>query len=119
MQYEKNCTAFNTFGSDLKEARNALGLSRRALAEMVGMDTRYLANIENSGFIPSLSLFHDLATACKLPVQKYFYPELDENESEQRNRVKLKLALCPDKYLSFVESALDNSIQMEKETENG
>ena len=55
MQDEKDCTAFNTFGSDLKEARNALGMSRRVLAEKVGMDPRYLANIENSGFIPSLS----------------------------------------------------------------
>lgn len=40
---------FETLGSDIKEARKALGLSRRALDEQVSIDPRYLANIENSG----------------------------------------------------------------------
>ena len=114
MQENKNCTAFNSFGNDLKEARKAMKLSRKEFVEMVDIDPRYLANIENSGFIPSLALFHSLATACNLPVEKYFYPT-EEKESERLSRVKLKLALCPEKYLPFVESALDNAIQLDKE----
>jgi transcriptional regulator with XRE-family HTH domain len=61
--------SFASFGKDLKEARNILGLTRPKLAEMVHMDDRYLANIENSGYIPSLPLFHDLATAVNIPVE--------------------------------------------------
>ena len=35
---------FETLGADIKKARKALGLSRRALAEKVSIDPRYLAN---------------------------------------------------------------------------
>ena len=37
---------FETFGSDVKAAREALNISRRALAEQVSIDPLYLANIE-------------------------------------------------------------------------
>lgn len=119
MQENKSSIAFNSFGNDLKEARQAMKLSRKQFCEIVKIDPRYLANIENSGFIPSLSLFYDLVTACNLPVEKYFYPAPDNQDSEQRNRIKLKLALCPEKYLSLVEGTLDNAMQLiEKETEH-
>jgi transcriptional regulator with XRE-family HTH domain len=117
MQDNKNATAFNNFGSDLKAARQAMKLSRKQFSEIINLDPRYLANIENSGFIPSLSLFYDLVTTCKLPVEKYFFPIPDDADNEQRKRVKLKLGLCPDKYLSFVEGTLDNAILMDEGAE--
>jgi transcriptional regulator with XRE-family HTH domain len=63
------------------------------------MDDRYLANIENSGYIPSLPLFHDLATAVNIPVERYFYPDKEKLESAEHERLKLKLTYCPEKYL--------------------
>ena len=48
----KEYPGFETLGADIKEARKALGLSRKALAEKVNIDPRYLANIENSGDLP-------------------------------------------------------------------
>lgn len=109
---EKSPISFNSFGKDLKEARKILKLSRRGLAEKVGMDDRYLANIENSGYIPSLSLFYDLVTACKLPVEKYFYPENEMQKSNEHERVKLKLAYCPDRYLPMVETVIDEAVKL-------
>ena len=50
----KDCPGFETFGADVKEARKAKNLARKDLAEKVNIDTRYLANIENEGTIPSL-----------------------------------------------------------------
>lgn len=50
----KDCPGFETFGADVKEARKAKNLVRKDLAEKVNIDTRYLANIENEGTIPSL-----------------------------------------------------------------
>jgi transcriptional regulator with XRE-family HTH domain len=35
--------AFATLGEDIKQAREALNLSRRQLAEMANIDPRYLA----------------------------------------------------------------------------
>jgi len=99
-----------SFGSDVKEARKAMGLSRREFAVSLNIDPRYLANLENSGYLPSLQIFYAIVTACKLPVEKYFYPKTDdENESAERDRITLKLRQCPDKYLPFVESAIDTA----------
>ena len=50
----EDCPGFETFGADVKEARKAKNLARKDLAEKVNIDTRYLANIENEGTIPSL-----------------------------------------------------------------
>ena len=52
----EDCPGFETFGADVKAARKAKHLARKTLAEMVGIEWRYLANIENKGTIPSSRL---------------------------------------------------------------
>lgn len=47
---------FETFGSDVKAAREALNISRRALTEQVSIDPRYLANIELSKKICAMEM---------------------------------------------------------------
>ena len=42
----EDCPGFETFGADVKAAREARRLARKTLAEMVGIEWRYLANIE-------------------------------------------------------------------------
>ena len=119
MPRNKEQKAFAPFGNDVKEARNVLGLSRRALAEMINIDPRYLANIENSGSLPSLPIFYEIITICKLPVERYFYPQAEEEtESKERERMMLKLKLCPDMYLPIVEGTMDSAIKL-SEVGNG
>lgn len=108
---------FETLGEDIKEARKALGLSRRVLAEKVSIDPRYLANIENSGDLPSVPVLYELVRICKLPVERYFHPEAEQKGSEQRQRVDHKLKLCPEPYLSIIEGAIDGAIKI-KEAED-
>ena len=101
----EDCPGFETFGADVKEARKAKNLARKDLAEKVNIDTRYLANIENEGTIPSL------------PMERYFNPEVMREESELRQRVGQKLKLCPEQYLPIVESAIDGALKIEKPNE--
>ena len=68
----KDCPGFETFGADVKEARKAKNLARKDLAEKVNIDTRYLANIENEGTIPSLPVIIQLVKICGLPMERYF-----------------------------------------------
>ena len=56
----EDCPGFETFGADVKAAREAKRLARKTLAEMVGIEWRYLANIENQGAIPSLPVMIQL-----------------------------------------------------------
>ena len=94
---------------DRWEAKN---LARKDLAEKVNIDTRYLANIENEGTIPSLPVIIQLVKICGLPMERYFNPEVMREESKLRQRVSHKLALCPEKYLPIVEATIDGAIKM-------
>ena len=120
----EDCPGFETFGADVKAARKARRLARKALAEMVGIEWRYLANIENKGTIPSLPenkgtipslpVVIQLIKTCGLPVERYFNPEVLRSESEQRQRVGHKLKLCPEEYLPIIEGAIDGAIKIEQ-----
>ena len=87
-------------------------MSRRELAENVGIDPRYLANIELCGTIPSVPVVMQLIRICKLPAERYFNPELLREDSEQRQRTSHKLQLCPEKYLPIVEGVIDGAIKL-------
>nr|WP_326209445.1 helix-turn-helix transcriptional regulator [uncultured Oscillibacter sp.] len=109
----EDCPGFETFGEDIKAARIAKHLSRRTLAEIVSIDSRYLANIENEGTIPSLPVIIQLIKECGLPVERYFNPEVMREESAQRQRISHKLKLCPEQYLTIIEGALDGALKIE------
>ncbi|MFQ7207728.1 anaerobic benzoate catabolism transcriptional regulator [Anaerostipes caccae] len=110
----EDCPGFETFGADVKAARQAKRISRKAMAEKINIDWRYLANIENDGAIPSLPVIIQLIKACGLPVERYFNPEIMREESEQRQRVSHKLKLCPEEYLPIIEGAIDGALKMEQ-----
>ena len=111
----EDCPGFETFGADVKEARKAKNLARKDLAEKVNIDTRYLANIENEGTIPSLPVVIQLIKICGLPVERYFNPELMREESSERQRVSHKLQLCPEEYLPIVEGAIDGALRIHEQ----
>ena len=108
----EDCPGFETFGSDVKAAREALNISRRALAEQVSIDPRYLANIELEQTVPSMPVVLQLIRICKLPVERYFNPSLIAENTEQRQRVNHKLQLCPEKYLPIIEATIDGAIKL-------
>lgn len=109
----EDCPGFETFGEDVKDARIAKQLSRKTLAEIISIDSRYLANIENEGTIPSLPVIIQLIKECGLPVERYFNPEVIREESAQRQRISHKLKLCPEQYLTIIEGALDGALKIE------
>lgn len=115
MAKTEDCPGFETFGADVKAARKAKQLSRSALADMIHCDSRYLANIENEGTLPSLPVVIQLIKICGLPVERYFNPELMREESVERQRVSHKLQLCPEEYLPIVEGAIDGALRIHEQ----
>ena len=108
----EDCPGFETFGADVKAARKAKRWARRTLAEMVNIDSRYLANIENKGTIPSVPVVIQLISICGLPSDRYFNTKIIRSESELRQRVSHKLKLCPEEYLTIIERAIDGAISL-------
>ena len=72
----KDCPGFETFGEDVRAGREAQGLVRKTLAEMVNISSQYLANIELEITIPSISGTLQLIQICRLPAERYFNPSL-------------------------------------------
>ena len=56
MPKERNRAPFASFGADMKEARQAMGYTQKYLAEEIGIDNRYLTNIENRQYTAQLDL---------------------------------------------------------------
>ena len=110
----KDCPGFETFGEDVRSGREAQGIVRKTLAEMVNISTRYLANIELGETIPSIPVTMQLIRICRLPAERYFNPGLIRGDSEQRQRINHKLQLCPEKYLPIVEATIDGAIKMDE-----
>ena len=110
----KDCPGFETFGEDVRAGREAQGLVRKTLAELVNISSRYLANIELGITIPSIPVTLQLIQICRLPAERYFNPGLIRGDSEQRQRTNHKLQLCPEKYLPIVEATIDGAIKMEE-----
>ena len=96
---------------DFKAARGAKRMARKTLAEMVGIEWWYLANIENQGAIPNLPVMIQLIKVCGLPVERYFNPEILREELEQWQRGSHKLKLCPKEYLPIIEGAIDGAVK--------
>ena len=109
-----DCPGFESFGADVKAARKAKHLSRKMMAEIINIDPRYLANIENDSTIPSLPVIIQLIKVCGLPVERYFNPEVMREESSQRQRISHKLKLCPEQYLPIIEGAIDGALKNEE-----
>ena len=110
----EDCPGFETFGSDIKAAREALNISRRLLAEKVHIDPRYLANIELEQTVPSVPVVLQLIKICKLPIARYFDPSHATESTEQRQRINYKLRLCSEKYLSIIEATIDEAIKLDE-----
>ena len=111
MPKEREKESFASLGDDIKAARQVLNISRRELAKMANIDPRYLANIENSGSLP---VFYQLVKICKLPVERYFFPEAGEQDDPERQRTAHKLSLCPKQYLLVIEGTIDGAIGIEE-----
>ena len=97
----KDCPGFESFGADVQQAREAVGMSRRELAERVGIDPRYLANIELCGTIPSVPVVMQLIRLCKLPAERYFNPGLNQGGQRTASADKPQVAALPGKIPAY------------------
>jgi len=68
------------FGRRIKVLRKAQGFNQAKLAEKVGIETKYLSNIETGRRSPSFEKAAALAKALDVPMQALFSFEGDETD---------------------------------------
>ena len=57
---------FTPIGQAIKKAREARGMTREQLSGIIGYAPRHIQSIENEGQYPSIELFIQLITMCRL-----------------------------------------------------
>lgn len=89
-------------GQAIKHAREARGITREQLAEMLDYAPRHIQSIENEGQHPSLQLLVQLVTMFDVPVDAYIHPQLADRSSTVRLQLDATLARLSEKELSVI-----------------
>ena len=84
-----------SLGVAVRTARHELGLTQVKLAEMTGIESRTIINIEKCEGNPLLENLYPLIRVLKIDPWEVFYPELQQRDSAFR-QFQLLLNECTD-----------------------
>ena len=98
---------FRPLGQAIKLAREAKGLTREQLSEVLEIAPRHIQAIENEGQMPSLRLLVRMARLLGVSLDAYIFEENRAGDSSTRRRINLLLDAMNESELSVLEAALD------------
>lgn len=100
---------FTPIGQAIKKAREAKGITREQLSEVIDYAPRHIQSIENEGQYPSFQLFTQLVTMFDVSVDQYIFPNKKSDKSTLRRQIETLLDNIDDKELSVALSSLLSS----------
>lgn len=77
----------NPFSQTIKNARHDAALTQDALAEQVGVTTRYIIAIENENKHPSIKVLFKIIRILKISADTIFYPEIQHTDREKEIKI--------------------------------
>lgn len=98
---------FLPLGRKIKQAREARGITREQLAEMLDYAPRHIQAIENEGQHPSFQLLAQLTTMFNVSVDDYLFPAHKGERSEMRCRIDHELDGLAEDELVVVASLIE------------
>ena len=118
MRNEENLYDFRAFGLAIKDARIKQDMTRDQAAGIIGIDPRYLTNIENKGQNPSLQVLYKLVTVFNLSVDQFFYPDITPVKSTKRRQLDTVLDGFDDNDLIIMESTASGIVKSKEVGDN-
>lgn len=112
---------FYPLGQKIKQAREARGVTREQLAEMLDYAPRHIQAIENEGQHPSYQLLAQLATMFNVSVDACLFPAQSGECSETRRRIDHALNQLEESELTVVAALIDgllNAREIRKKEEH-
>lgn len=88
-----------SLGVAVRKARNELGLTQVKLAEMTGVESRTIINIEGCEGNPLLENLYPLIRVLKTDPWGAFYPEIQQRDAAFR-QLQLLLKECSDEEIA-------------------
>jgi transcriptional regulator with XRE-family HTH domain len=105
---------FRMLGLAIKEARLKMDMTREQAAAIIGIDPRYLTNIENKGQHPSLQVLYKLVTQFNISVDQFFYTDNEPKKSTQRRQLDVTLNRVDDIDLIIMESTAKGIVKVKE-----
>ena len=102
---------FTPIGQAIKQAREARGMTREAVSEIVDYVPRHIQAIENEGQVPSVELLVQLATMFDISIDEHIFKDKPTAVSSVRRRVNTSLDGLDDKELIVIEGAIKGLYQ--------
>ena len=97
---------FRPLGLTIKKAREAKGVTREQLANIIDYNPRHLQAAENEGQYPSIELFLQLITMFDVSVDEHIHTGEKPKKSYVRRRLDAMFDRLDDKELSIVEARM-------------
>lgn len=94
---------FMAIGQTIKKAREARGMTREQLAEILNLAPRHIQSIENEGQHPSFQLFVWLVTMFDISVDQYIFSDRQADKTTLRRQVDAILDTFNDRELLVIE----------------
>lgn len=94
---------FMALGQAIKKAREARGITREQLADILNIAPRHIQSIENEGQYPSFQLFVRLITMFDISVDQYIFADRRAERTTLRRQVDSILDTFGDKELTIIE----------------
>lgn len=98
---------FHALGREIKRKREEKGWTQEYLAQLVDRTPRSIMYIENRGQHPSLNTFYLLVTLLDISVDRFFYPDTQNAESEQRKHIDTMLNGMDGQELTIIEGTAE------------
>ncbi|MDE7171360.1 MAG: helix-turn-helix transcriptional regulator [Oscillospiraceae bacterium] len=94
---------FTPIGQAIKQAREARGMTREDVAEIIDYVPRHIQAIENEGQVPSVELLVQLATMFDISIDEYIFKDKSTAKSSIRRRVDTSLDGLTDQELIVID----------------
>lgn len=88
---------FMPIGLDIKQAREAKGVTREQRSNVTGYAPRHIQAIENEGQTPSVDFLFQLAEMFDVSFDRHIFKDWDTDKSSMRQRVDVLLDGLDDK----------------------
>lgn len=109
---------FRPLGLAIKKAREAQGVTREQLANIIDYNPRHLQAVENEGQYPSIELFLQLITMFDVSVDEHIHMEKKPQKSSVRRRLDTMLDRLDDRELSIIEATVSGLCKAKEQPED-
>ncbi len=90
------------FAKNLKKLRKSRKLTQEKLAELVGVDFRYISFLENAKSFPSCDLIEKLAAALNIDSSEFLKFDDNFSRNELESKIIESIKLLDDKNLKLL-----------------